>query len=224
MTLTQEKISRIVKAAYLADNSHYTDSDGGMYVAKIAIKIAFSTSATQSEVDAMITAGWLTATTRPLGNGVKHTTLLLTDLAVIDAALDATNAAAGALAAEQQEITLNARVATTDNTLTTLYTFAVPNNTVYTIHATVLAKRTGGSAGSAGDALLWTFLGLLSNVAGTVSIIDTPDTVLKRSVTSSQTTWIVTPSVSGANALVKVKGPVNNNIDWQLIAKVVNIT
>lgn len=127
---------------------------------------------------------------------------------------------AATILSQQSEIVLSGRVATTDATQTNLYTFTIPTGVTYSIEATVIAKRTGGSAGTTGDSLKWTFSGVLNNPSGTVGVVGTPNTNLQR----NNSNWAVSTSVAGSTAIIKVTGVANNNISWQLLAKALNIS
>ena len=109
------------------------------------------------------------------------------------------------------EIVYQNRVATTDATVTTLHTIAIPATTTVKISASVVARRTGGAAGTAEDGATYERVAAVKNVAGTATIIGavaTPTTI------EDQAGWDCTITVSGGNALLRVTGAVDNNITW----------
>jgi hypothetical protein len=103
------------------------------------------------------------------------------------------------------------RVATTNASVTTLHTIAIPASTTVMIEARVVARRTGGSAGTAEDGAAYTRVACYKNSAGTATIIGaiaTPVTI------ESQAGFDCTFTVSGGNVLLQVTGATNNNITW----------
>jgi len=117
-------------------------------------------------------------------------------------------AAAGAAAANWE--VFQSQVLTTDNTTTTAATVAVPTDTVMFIEARIVARRSGGSAGSSGDSAVYVRSAKFKNIGGTVSLLN-----LQTDYTSEdQGAWNGTLVVSGANALVSIKGASNNNVTW----------
>jgi hypothetical protein len=109
------------------------------------------------------------------------------------------------------------RVATTDATVTTLHTVAIPASTTLMIEALVTARRTGGSAGTAEDGASYKRIATYKNAAGTATIIgaiSTPHTA------ESQAGWDCTLTASGANVLLRVTGATNNNVSWHATVRV----
>lgn len=105
------------------------------------------------------------------------------------------------------------RVTTTDATVTTIHTFTVPASTTVKLKADVVARRTGGSAGTAEDGAGYEFIGTYKNVAGTATLIGA---VSATYTAESQAGWDATFTVSGANVLIRVTGAVDNNVTWHL--------
>jgi hypothetical protein len=118
------------------------------------------------------------------------------------------------------EITYQNRVATTDATLTTLHTFTVPASTTYYINAIVVARRTGGSAGTAEDGASYEIKGCYKNVAGTATIIGALNVITNE----SQVAWNATLTPSGATVLLRITGALNNNITWHTTSKVYHLS
>lgn len=103
------------------------------------------------------------------------------------------------------------RVTTTNNTVTTLHTITIPANKTVLLCATVLARRTGGSAGTAQDAASYIIAGTFNITSGTAAQIGTT-TVIHSA--ESQAGWDATFDVTGATARIRVTGATNNNITW----------
>jgi hypothetical protein len=104
-------------------------------------------------------------------------------------------------------------VSTTDATLSNAASFAVPADTTILIVAEVVGRRTGGSAGTAGDSAAYIRTARFKNIGGVVTRAD-----LQTDFTSDaeQRAWDSTIVVSGTNAVVQVKGAANNDIDWHV--------
>lgn len=105
------------------------------------------------------------------------------------------------------------RVATTNATPTTLHTYTLPISTTVKIKAEVVARRTGGAAGTAEDGAGYVFIGTYKNVAGTATIIGAISTLY---TAESQAGWDATFTLSGSDILVTVTGATDNNITWHL--------
>lgn len=107
------------------------------------------------------------------------------------------------------------RVATTDATVTTLHTFTIPATTTYFIKAFVVARRTGGSAGTAEDGASYEMLATYKNVAGTATLIGAAAIVANE----DQAAWDCVFDVTGATARIRVTGAANNNVTWHTTAR-----
>lgn len=116
--------------------------------------------------------------------------------------------------------TITSSVSTTNATPTTLSTIAIPTNTTVAIEITVVARRTGGVAGTAQDGGRIKLQAVYKNVSGTATIIG--------SVTSSPSdfdqAWTAAFSVSTGNVLVQVTGAASNNIDWAGAGTLTSVT
>ena len=103
-----------------------------------------------------------------------------------------------------------AQVSTVDATVTTLATVAIPTDSEVLLKFQVTGRRSGGSAGANGDSAAYERTARFKNVGGTVTINN-----LQTDYTSEdQASWDGTMTVSGTNALIRVKGANNNNVDW----------
>lgn len=111
---------------------------------------------------------------------------------------------------DPNEITYQQKVTTTDGTITTIATIAVPASTTVMIEARVTARRTGGAAGTAEDGAAYIIAAAYKNVAGTATEIG------EGSIFSAedQGAWSVTFTPSGSNTLMQVTGATDNNISW----------
>lgn len=107
---------------------------------------------------------------------------------------------------------VHARVATTDATVTTIRTMPVPVNHTLLITGYVVARRTGGSAGSTNDGAAYEIMVVAKNTVGTAAEI-AAETL--RVIGEDQAGWTVTCAASSGNILVQVTGAVDNNISWR---------
>lgn len=102
------------------------------------------------------------------------------------------------------------RVATTDATVTTINSITTTTDTALMVDCDIVARRTGGSAGTAGDIGSYHLYCSAKNVTGTVTeIAETEDFTGE-----SQAAWDVDCAVSGTSYLLRVTGAVNNNVTW----------
>lgn len=105
------------------------------------------------------------------------------------------------------------RVTTTDATPTTLHTVTIPASTTVHLEARVVARRTGGVAGTTEDGASYIRIATYKNVAGTATIIGT---ITLSHAAEDQGGWNATFVVSGGDVLVQVTGAVDNNVTWHL--------
>ncbi len=103
---------------------------------------------------------------------------------------------------------------TTNATATTIVTIDLQGN-IGAVVAIVKAKRTGGSAGAAGDAAMYR-VELLTNAAGSGVIGSASITP----IAESQPAWDVQVAFSSGALLIKGVGAANNNISWSANATV----
>lgn len=119
------------------------------------------------------------------------------------------------------ETTYHARAATTDATVTGIFTYAIPASTTVFIEAKVVARRTGGVAGSAEDGAIYHVEAGITNIAGTATVIVSASGVTTR---ENQAGWNCTIAVSGADAILRVTGAVDNNVTWHAQVKVMQVS
>lgn len=103
-----------------------------------------------------------------------------------------------------------ARVATTDATVTTLDTFAITASRTYVIDSRVIGRRTGGAAGTADDGVIFHLESSYTTKAGVVTLLGSA------TIQSAQdnVNVLVEHTISGTNVLVRVTGDTNNNYVW----------
>ena len=100
---------------------------------------------------------------------------------------------------------------TTDATVTALQRILVDTNKTVYIEGIVVARRTGGSAGSAGDSAFYKILACFKNISGTVSLVASTIT----NGGEDQVAWDCGFAISGNTAILTGAGAVNNNITWE---------
>ena len=109
-------------------------------------------------------------------------------------------------------------VNTTDNAYHAVQTISIPTDSCVLITAHMVGRRTGGSAGSAGDSAVYIRTARVKNVAGVVSIQN-----LQSDYTSeepAQSLWDGTMAVSGTSVNINVRGATNNNVSWHCWSEV----
>lgn len=112
------------------------------------------------------------------------------------------------------------KVRTTDATVTTLVSFAIPTDTAVKIMGSVVARRTGGSSGTAQDCAAYTVDCLVNVTAGTAAQVGAGGVT---TVGESQAAWAVTLSASGADMRIRVAGAANNNVVWTWSGKTLSV-
>lgn len=108
---------------------------------------------------------------------------------------------------------LEQSLSTTDATATAITAQTIPLSSSLLIEATIIGKRTGGSAGSAGDSATFIMNASYKNIAGTVTQIGKSDIFSA----SDQAAWKYTLTISGTDVMIQVTGAANNNISWNII-------
>jgi hypothetical protein len=117
-----------------------------------------------------------------------------------------------------EEITYQNRVATVDATVTTLHTFILSASVTHAIEAIVIARRTGGAAGTAEDGARYRMSAAFKMVAGVATIIGAA-TIL---ADEDQPAWdaaFVSSGLADGVLRIRVTGAVDNNITWHMVAR-----
>ncbi len=120
----------------------------------------------------------------------------------------------------EKYMTIRARVATTDATVTTVYTQTIPVDHTVIVSGYVVARRTGGSAGAANDGAGYRVEFCAKNTTGTAALIGAGTVT---ALGESQAGWDVTLSASGGTILVRVTGAANNNVSWRFTGRSVSV-
>lgn len=84
------------------------------------------------------------------------------------------------------------------------------------IEAFVVASRTSGSAGSAGDSAGYVLRALYKNIAGTVTLVGS---VQNNFTAEDQAGWDATFVISSTRVFLQVTGAANNNVFWKFELK-----
>jgi hypothetical protein len=105
----------------------------------------------------------------------------------------------------------SASVNTTDDTATTLLTITLGTGEANVATAYVKAQRTGGSAGSAGDAAGYVLHVTAQNLAGTAEIIGQAAALTAEDVAGYNATF----DADGATIRIRVTGVTDTNITWE---------
>lgn len=111
-----------------------------------------------------------------------------------------------------------ASVATTDATQTTAATITISSNNTYLIEARIVARRTGGSSGTADDGASYVRRGTYTTKSGTVTLLGSLQTI--GTDVEDQAGWDATMDINGSTVRVRVTGAANNNVTWFVDATV----
>jgi hypothetical protein len=112
------------------------------------------------------------------------------------------------------------RVLTTDATVTTLIAVPVPVDTSVKCTGEVVARRTGGAAGSANDGAGYDVRFVATNSAGTAALIGSATVTV---IGESQAAWTVTVDASGGTIRVRVTGAADNTIQWRWAGRTISV-
>jgi hypothetical protein len=123
----------------------------------------------------------------------------------------------GALRIEQPTTLVNyeilqAQKLTTTSGAQVAQTIATASDTVMLIEARVIARRTGGTAGTPGSSATYIRTFRVKNIAGTVTIYNQDSMYTSEDVVA----WNVTAAPNSTNVEISVYGALNNNITWDL--------
>lgn len=110
-------------------------------------------------------------------------------------------------------ISFEKRTTTTDATATTTQSITMTADTMLWVRAIVAARRTGGSAGTAGDSAGYVITATYKKVgAGSATLVGA---VLADFTAEDQAGWDATFDVSTNDVRLRITGAVNNNITWK---------
>lgn len=103
------------------------------------------------------------------------------------------------------------RVTTSNATTATLATIALTAAKTYHVEARVVARRTGGSAGTAEDGASYILHATFHTTGGAAALIGA---VTVAHAGESQSGWNATLDASGTNARLRVTGAADNDVVW----------
>lgn len=107
------------------------------------------------------------------------------------------------------ETLLQRALRTTDSTITTLHTIAVPENAVVRTDVVVLAKSSLGLAAS------WTVQLCVKRIANGPAILVQGQSAVGDQLKDGGVNWSVTVGVIGNDAVIQAKGANGIIVDWQ---------
>lgn len=150
-----------------------------------------------------------------ISSGVETTlTASATDVSIFNLKATATND-------DPIETVRLLRDTTTDGVAKTIWTFDLVADTSYLFEANVLGRRTGGTAGAAGDSAGYKVFGTLVDVAGTATPVGAGTTT---AITlEDQAGWNAAFAVSSGNVLLQVTGATDNNVVWHVIIRIMKV-
>jgi len=114
----------------------------------------------------------------------------------------------------------SATATTTDGSAITVVPITIPSSTTVLIEAKVIAKRTGGSAGSADDSAAYIVVGTYKNTGGLVTEVG------EASIFSAedQAAWTCTLTPNSNQVLIQFTGAAGNNITVTVHYSVLSLT
>lgn len=110
------------------------------------------------------------------------------------------------------EDVIQSRAATTDATVTTLWSYTIPASTTVMLDVHVVARRTGGVSGTAHDTGAYVIRGAFKNVGGTTATI--VGAINADFTAEDQAGWNATLDVNAQNIRLRITGAAGNNITW----------
>lgn len=111
-------------------------------------------------------------------------------------------------------------LATTDATVTTILTYAIPASTMVDFQITVCGIRTGGTSGTAGDCYRAELPVTYQRIgAAAPTLVGAAYALLGAKSVGGGSAYLPSLVISGNNLLVQVKGVANNNIDWTAVCQ-----
>jgi len=112
------------------------------------------------------------------------------------------------------------RVTTNNNANTVIKSWVVPASTTFLIDAKVIARRTGGTAGTVDDGAWYTLVGGYKTIGGVTQAIGTRN----RTVDEDVNTWNCNFAVTGNTVNIFVNGDANTDVVWHMTARVSKVS
>lgn len=123
---------------------------------------------------------------------------------------------------DPEEVVYQGRVATTDGTITTIFTLGTATSTTYFVDATVIGRRTGGGSGTDSDSAGYKLYGTFkNNGSGTLAQVGSTSATATH---ESQAGWDCVFATSGTNVLLRVTGAAANNVTWHTTLRVYKLS
>lgn len=113
------------------------------------------------------------------------------------------------------------RVSTTDATPTPVFLSTIPTDTVVGFDITVIARRTGGAAGTDQDGGFFRILTQYNNITGTATVIGSDGVYHSNSNTG---TISVASVAEGGNVNLNVTGNIDTDMVWHITAKIYSVS
>lgn len=117
----------------------------------------------------------------------------------------------GFLGIQPVDEVVEATASTTDNTTTNLIVTGTTLDTTTLIKVDIIAKRTGGTAGTVGDSATWQLTARVKDVSGVVTVHDVQTDYESKDQALMDTEIVII----GTNIVVRGVGTLNNNFDWE---------
>lgn len=102
-------------------------------------------------------------------------------------------------------------VTTTDATITLLEAIVPPTNSVVTLEISVVARQTGGSAGTTGHGAGYKIFATYRNIGGTITQIGATTATATH---EDNAAWAATLTIVTSTVRLRVTGEANKNISW----------
>lgn len=109
------------------------------------------------------------------------------------------------------QIRFSSTTKTTDATVTAAIRVLVNEGRTVMLDACIVARRTGGTAGVAGDSAFYKLTGAYKNIGGTLTGIGSPSLLGGE----DQAAWNVGFTSSAGYAIITIQGAVNNDVTWE---------
>lgn len=115
------------------------------------------------------------------------------------------------------ENTIQQKIATTNNTQQFATITSTTSNYTYLIKSTVVARRTSGASGAAGDSASYELSAQFNNTSGTLT---KASPTLKTEIWENQTGWDADLDASGTSIRLAVSGATSNDITWHSTTRI----